>query len=113
MKILVLYYSPKSAVEAMSNIKPEDMEGGMKPWMDWAVKCGTGLLDMGTPLANAHKMSKDFHGESESRVTGYSILQAESWDKLKEMMDNHPHMMMGEGCEIEIHESMPLPGMDK
>ncbi len=79
--------------------------------MAWAKKCGDGLLDIGAPLGNAHAMSHDKHGESTSTVVGYSILQADSWDKVKEMIENHPHLLMGGGCEVEVHESLPLPGM--
>jgi hypothetical protein len=110
-KFIVIYHAPQSVMESKTNASPEDREKGMEPWMAWAKKCGSGLVDMGTPLGNAHKMSKDEHGESKSDVVGYSILQAESWDDLKEMMEGHPHLGWGAGCEIEIHESLPLPAM--
>lgn len=110
-KFIVLYHAQKGAMDAMKGASPEEMKKGMEPWMEWAKKCGDGLLDMGTPLGNAHKMSQDHHGESDSTVVGYSILQAESWDKVKEMVENHPHLMMGNSCEVEVHESLPLPGM--
>ena len=95
--------------DKMKDASPEDMKKGMEPWMAWARKCGSGLVDLGSPLGNAHKMGKDSHGPSKSSVVGYSILQAESWDEVKKMIDGHPHLAWGSGCEIEVHECMPLP----
>jgi hypothetical protein len=53
--------------------------------------------------SDAHKSNKD--------VVGYSILQAESMDKAVEMLKGHPHLDWIDGCEVEVHESLPLPGM--
>ena len=64
---------------------------------------------MGAPLGNAHKLSKGNHGPTKSSVNGYSVLQAENWEEVQEMMKEHPHLDWAEGCEIEIHESMPMP----
>lgn len=108
-KFIVIYRAPQTAMEGMKDARPEEMKKSMKPWMAWAKKCGSGLVDLGTPLGNAHKVSKDQHGPSESDVVGYSILQAESWGELRKMIEGHPHLSWGSGCEIEVHESMPLP----
>ncbi len=110
-KFFVFYHAPQSWSEGMKNASPQDMQKGMEQWMEWAKKCGNGLVDMGTPLGNAHKMSKDYHGSSKSDIVGYSILQAESWVEVKKMIEGHPHLAWGSGCEIEIHESLPVPGM--
>lgn len=107
-KFIVIYRAPQSWKEGMKNASPEDMKKGMEPWMAWAERCGSGLVDMGAPLGNAHKMSKDNHGPSESDVVGYSILQAESWDEVGKMMDGHPHLSWASGCEIDIYESMKM-----
>jgi hypothetical protein len=29
----------------------------------------------------------------------------------KKLMKNHPHLGWDGGCDIEIHESVPIPGM--
>ena len=111
MKFIVLYYAPKGAMEQMNNVSPEDAKKGMESWMAWAKKCGEGLVDLGTPLGNAHKVSREEHGPSESTVVGYSILQAESWNDVREMIKDHPHVQWMEGCSLEVHECLPLPGM--
>ena len=78
-------------MEQMSNASPEEMKAGMEPWMAWAAKCGEGLVDLGAPLV------------------GYSILQAEDMEGAKALLEGHPHLEWTGGCEIEVHESMPLP----
>ena len=111
-KFIVLYHAPAEAVASMGDATPEEMEAGMKPWMEWAARCGDKLVDMGTPLANGIKLIPDGSSKpSEVGVQGFSILQAENIDDAKALMDGHPHLGWHAGCEIEIHESMSLPGM--
>lgn len=107
-KFIVLYYAPASAVEQMTKASPEEMKKGMEPWMEWAKKVGSGMVDMGAPLGNGHKVTKSGATASDSQVTGYSILQAEDIDAVVEMLKDHPHLDWAEGCEIEVYESMPL-----
>ncbi len=108
-KYIVIYRATESAMEVMSDATPEDMKKGMEPWMTWAAKCGDGLVDMGTPLGGGQKLNKSGSSSSVSGVIGYSILQAEDVEAAKSMLRGHPHLDFAEGCEIEVHESLPLP----
>ncbi len=49
-KYLVIYHAPAEAMEMMANATEEQKAEGMKPWMAWAEKCGSHLIDLGTPL---------------------------------------------------------------
>ena len=49
-KFIVLYHASQDAAKKMASATPEEMKAGMAPWMEWAQKCGYGLVDMGTPL---------------------------------------------------------------
>jgi hypothetical protein len=82
----------------------------MEPWMLWAKKCGDGLIDLGAPLGNAMKVTQSGSSPGDSSVVGYSLLQAESADAAKALLDGHPHLAWNAGCEIELHECLPLPG---
>jgi hypothetical protein len=108
-KFIVIYSAPKEAVEAMGQASPEDMQKGMEPWMAWVEKIGSGLVDLGTPLANGQKVTSSGSSASDKDVTGYSILQAEDMDGAKTMLQGHPHLGWAAGCEIEVYEAMPLP----
>lgn len=109
-KFIVIYHAPAKSFEQAKNASQEDMKKGMDAWMKWAEKCGTGLVDMGTPLSGGQKVSKSGSIPSTKGVLGYSILQAESMEKAIKLLKNHPHLDWAAGCEIEVHECMPTPG---
>lgn len=106
-KFIIIYRAPQSSMKKMEKSSPEDMRKEMEFWMKWAKKCGKGMVDMGAPLGNAHKMSKSNHGPIKSNIAGYSVLQAKSMKEVKDMIREHPHLNWNRGCEIEVHESMP------
>ena len=108
-KFVVIYHAPASAMEQMGKATPEDMEKGMEFWMAWANGIGDGLVDIGSPLGKGQSISKDGNLPSESDITGYSVLQAQSMEEAKSMLQQHPHLQWAEGCKIEVFESMPLP----
>jgi len=107
---IVIYHAPADLMRQNEVASPEEMKKGMEPWMVWAEKCGEQLLDMGNPLMGGIKLNQDGSSvPSDKDVVGYSILKAESMDEAKSLMDEHPHLKWAEGCEIEVHEAMPLP----
>lgn len=110
-KFIVIYHASEDAARKMASATPEEMKAGMEPWMDWAKKCGAGLVDMGTPLGGGQNVTKAGTKPSTKEVVGYSILQANNMDEAVVMLKGHPHLDWVESCEIEVHESLPLPGM--
>ena len=111
-KFIVLYHAPAELMAKMGNPSPEEMQKGMEPWMAWAARCGDQLVDMGSPLMGGQRLIPD-GGSSDSKreVTGYSVLKAENMEEAKKLLQGHPHLAWDGSCEIEVHESMPLPGM--
>ena len=108
---IVIYHAPIDAMKQTAEASPEEMKKGMEQWMVWAQKCGDKLLDMGTPLMGGEKLAADGSTTpSEKQVCGYSVLQAENMDEAKSLLQEHPHLKWNEACEIEVHETMPLPG---
>ena len=107
---VVIYHAPASFMEQAQNATPEEMQKGMKAWMEWAAKCGDALVDFGAPLAGGQKLSTSGSSPSDKDVAGYSILQAEDMDGAKALLQGHPHLEWTAGCEIEVHEAMPPPG---
>lgn len=108
-RFLVLYHAPKSALEAMANISTDDMKKGMEPWMAWAARCGESLVDMGAPLRGGRRVAGWGVTASDSDVVGYSMLEAENMEAAETLLEDHPHLDWMEGCEIEVHEAVPLP----
>ena len=111
-KFIVLYHAPATAIAQMQKASPEEMKKGMEPWFIWQKKVGSGMVDLGTPLGNGMKVTKSGVTPSEKEVVGYTILQANSMDEAVEMLKDHPHLDWVDGCSIEVHESLPLPGME-
>jgi hypothetical protein len=110
-KFLVLYQSTVPASEQMKQATPEQAKAGMDAWMSWAGRAGSGLVDMGSPVAATATLSGPAQiAAGSSPVGGYSILQAESKDALMGLMKNHPHFM-APGASIEVLEFLPMPGM--
>ena len=108
---IVIYHAPEGSWDP-SNTTPEEQAKSMEAWMQWAEKCGESLVDMGSPLMNGQKLSPDSPStNSDKNVVGYSVLQAENIDEAKALLDGHPHLGWDASCSIEVHETMPMPGM--
>lgn len=110
-KFIVTYLAPIDAAWKTAESSPEDMEKGMEAWMKWAEKCGDKLVDMGSPLGNRITLSPGGSSvSSESKIIGYSILQADNMEDARELLKDHPHLDWNASCQIELHESLPGPG---
>src|SRR5438874_13810717 len=110
-KFIVIYRAPVDLQTQTANLSKEDQAKGMEAWMTWAKNCGSKLVDLGSPLANGQMLmpgGKSSPGNLD--VAGYSILQAESMDEAKSLLQSHPHLGWNAACSIEVHETMPLPG---
>jgi hypothetical protein len=107
-KYLVLYRAKVSAAEQMEGASAEDAQAGMDAWMQWAGKVGDAMVDMGSPLQSVATIGGS---EGDSHVSGFSVLEAESADAAKGLVEGHPHMMSPVGPSIEILEFLPVPGM--
>lgn len=103
--------SKTSAADQMSNATPEQAKAGMDAWMEWSKQAGSAIVDLGTPLGEAKKLDKSGSLAAETMTSGYSVLQADSMDAVLEVLKGHPHLMM-DGNSIEVHETMPMPGME-
>lgn len=106
-QFLVIYHAP--AADANMQPDPEEMKKVMGAWKEWMEKCGEGMVDMGNPAGNGMRVTKDGTSPSDKEVAGYSMLQAESMEEAVKLLDGHPHLDMPGGCNIEIHEVMPIP----
>ena len=109
-RYVVLYLASAGAMEEMAYTTPEQMKEGMSLWMDWARRCGDGLVDLGAPLGRGQRLGVSGNSSSDSDVVGYSVLEAESMDAAKALLDGHPHLEWTAGCHIEVHEVLPRPG---
>jgi hypothetical protein len=107
-KYLVLYRSKVSAAEQMEGASSEDAQAGMEAWMQWAGKVGDAMVDMGSPLQTVATVGGANDG---AYIGGFSVLEAESADAAKALVEGHPHLMSPGDPSIEVLEFLPVPGM--
>ena len=107
-KYLVLYRSKLSGGEQMEGASSEEAQAGMDAWMQWAGKVGDAMVDMGSPLEKVATVGGSGDG---AYVSGFSILEADSTDAAKALVDGHPHLMSPGDPSIEVLEFLPAPGM--
>jgi len=112
-KYLVLYRSSVPAREQMASGSAEEAQAGMQLWMDWAGRVGSAMADMGSPLDPVASIDQTgASGQPGSPfIGGFSILEAESADAAKKLLDDHPHFHAPGGPSIEVLEFLPPPGM--
>ena len=111
-KFIVTCHAPASAMEQMGKMataSAEEQKEAVAPWMEWAERCGSALVDPGSPLMGGQTLSKSGSSASDKGLVAYSILQAEDMQAAKAVLEGHPHLEWLAGCEIDVHESMHGP----
>ena len=111
-KYLVLYRSSVPATEQMGS-DPEAAQAGMALWMNWAGRVGPAMADMGSPLGSVATVtvSGSTADVSSPFTGGFSVLEADSVDAAKKLLDDHPHFHAPGDPSIELLEFLPIPGM--
>lgn len=112
-RFLIIYHAPIDAMTQSANSSPEEMEKGMAMWKEWAKRAGSKITDLGSPLVNGKRLHSNGSSAPSTRdVTGYSLLEADDWDELMDLLTGHPHISgWHPGATIEVHETMLMPGM--
>jgi len=112
-KYLALYRSSVSAHDQMGANDPDAAAAGMELWMNWAGRVGGAMADMGSPLEGVATVTPSGAGGALSQpyVCGYSILEADSAEAAKKLLDDHPHFHSPGDPSIEVLEFLPIPGM--
>ena len=112
-RFLLIYHVPMDAMDQTANVSPEEQAAGMALWKAWADRVGSRLADLGAPLINGRSLNpKGSLAPSTKEVAGYSLLDAEDWEEIMDLLEGHPHISgWHPEATIEIHETMLLPGM--
>jgi hypothetical protein len=92
-KYLVIYRSSLPATEQMATSDPEAAKAGMELWMTWASRVGNAMADLGSPLGSVATVTAAGSSAKTSRpfIGGFSVLEADSVDAAKKLLDDHPH----------------------
>jgi len=113
-KFLVIYHAPMEALMQAGNETPEQQAAGMALWKDWAERMGSKLTDLGAALINGKRLTAEGSSTpSTNEVAGYSLLQADDWEELMDLLEGHPHLSgWHPDATVEVHEMMIMPGME-
>lgn len=110
-KYMVLYNSTASASELMANASPEEMKASMAEWIKWKDQASkTANFDFGMPLQAVSRVTTDDVTDSDSQVSGYSIMEGDSKEAIMELLKSHPHLKRP-GASIDVLEMLSMPGM--
>lgn len=110
-KFMILYNAPESASDTMANATPEEMKTSMEEWMKWRDEVSkTAKIDFGMPLQAVSRIDADGAGESDSKVSGYAMVEGDSKDAVVELLKTHPHLKRP-SASIDVLEVLPMPGL--
>ena len=108
-KFLAIYHTPVEAMTQMANASEADKMKGMQVWLDWKEKYGSMITDLGTPLKPGIETGNGSDwSSSNTLVSGYSIVEADSLERAKAIFENHPHVGWHPEAKIHVHEMMPM-----
>ncbi len=112
-KYMVLYRSSVPATEQMASSDPEAAKAGMELWMNWAGRVGGAMADMGSPLGPCATVASSGSAAEPTSpfIGGFSVLEADSVEAVKKLLDDHPHFHAPGNPSIEVLEFLPIPGM--
>ncbi|MFL6128882.1 MAG: hypothetical protein ACJ73E_07435 [Mycobacteriales bacterium] len=106
-KYLYLYRGPATPMDAFT---PEQGAEQARAWGDWMGRVGSALVDAGAPFGARTAVADDGSSPAPSDQNGYSIVEADSLEDARKLVDQHPFLAEGKGrFSIEVFELAPMP----
>ena len=87
---------------------PEEQQKSMEAWMNWFGTLGEAVVDGGSPFGPSSTISSDGAVKSGggSRLTGYSVISADSLDDAVTKAKGCPALTSG--GQVDVYESMHI-----
>jgi hypothetical protein len=82
---------------------PAEMESARKDFMAWLGSAGPAVVDPGAPVAFAGQVSAGASAPV-ADIVGYSVMEAESVEAVKELLTSHP--FVARGGTLQINQAM-------
>jgi hypothetical protein len=110
-KYMVLYNSTLNASDTMAQATPEQMQASMQEWIAWSEEAKKQVkFEFGMPLQSVGRINTDGIENSDTLVSGYSMLEGDK-DTILELLKSHPQLKRA-GASIELLEVLPMPGIE-
>jgi hypothetical protein len=105
-KYILLYKGPATPMEEFT---PEQGEEQMKAWTEWISRCGPAIVEAGSPFGARTAVGDDGGSPQTSELNGYTIVEADTLDGARALVDKHPFLSEGKGrFTIEVFELVPM-----
>lgn len=90
--------------------KAERQQQGIKAWNDWVDVHAAAIVTLGGPLGPVTEISDAGVRSSHNRLSGFSVISADSPEEAAALFENHPHFSLFPGDGVEIMPILPVPG---
>ena len=105
-KFIYIYRGPATRMEDFTD---DQAAAQTALWGAWMGKVGPALVDGGAPFADRTSVVDDGSVGTPSDLQGYTIIEAESLDAAKALVDGHPFLSEGQGkFSLDIFELAPV-----
>ena len=105
-KYLYLYRGPATP---MDQFTPEQSAEQTRAWGEWMERVGRSLVDGGAPFGERAAVADDGTSPAPGELNGYTIVEADSLDAARALVDRHPFLSEGKGrFTVEIFELVPM-----
>ncbi len=105
-RYIYLYRGPATP---MADFTSEQSAEQMRAWGEWMGRVGSALVDGGAPFGDRSAVGDDDSSPAPSDLNGYTIVEADSLDAARALVDGHPFLSDGKGqFTIEIFELVPM-----
>ena len=106
-KYLYLYRGPATPTE---DFTPEQTAEQTRAWGEWMTRVGPALAEPGAPFGARTAVADDGSSPAPTDQNGYSIVEAESLDAARRLVDKHPFLSEGKArFSIEVFELAAMP----
>lgn len=103
---LYLYRGPATPPEQMSEDQSAEI---MQQWTDWMSGLGGALKEMGNPFGERTSVVDDGSTGEPAELNGYTIVEADSLDAARSMVDKHPFLTEGKGrFAVDVFELVQM-----
>jgi hypothetical protein len=96
------------------NALPEEerrskMQEGIAAWKAWVDKHRAAIVGMGGPLGKTKKVSGQGIEDISNKMSGYTIVRADSHEAAAKLFEKHPHFTVFPGDSVEVMRVLPIP----
>jgi hypothetical protein len=111
-KYLILNNADDATQAKARQAGPDQVKAAMAEWIAWKEEADKSVsFEWGMPLLRTARVTADGVTDSDTPVSGYAMIEADSKEAVLEVLHNHPHLKQP-GNSIDVLEMVSMPGMD-